>query len=80
MALKTRPIECIIKNGVQIDNAELPFDLLIFATGIHAQSFLSHIEMTGKSGQNICSDRRHDLRAYQGDGEGFAQLRDVVRA
>ncbi len=78
VALETRPIERITKHGVQIENAELPFDLLIFATGFHAQSFLSHIEILGKSRQKICSDRRHGLRAHQGvaveDLPNFAML------
>ena len=43
------------------------------------RAFLSQIEMSGKSGQNICSDRRCCLRAYQGVSvEKFAQFRDVV--
>ena len=65
VALETRPILSISKNGVQTENGELPFDLIILATGFHAQSFLSHIEITGKSGQKICSTGR-GLNAYQG--------------
>ena len=44
----------------------MPFDLLIFATGFRAQSFLSHIEMTGKNERHISSDWRHGLCAHQG--------------
>ena len=44
----------------------MPFDMLIFATGFYAQSFLWHIEMTGKNEVSISSDWRHGLRAYQG--------------
>ena len=36
VSLETRLIECITKNGVQVGNTEMPFDMLIFATGFRA--------------------------------------------
>ena len=65
VTLETRQIQRITEDGVKVENAEMAFDLLIFATGFYAQSFLSHIEMIGKS-RKVCSDRRHGFRAYKG--------------
>ena len=36
VSLETRLIECITKNGVQVGNTEMLFDMLIFATGFRA--------------------------------------------
>ncbi|KAK0506884.1 hypothetical protein JMJ35_010584 [Cladonia borealis] len=66
VSLETRPIECITKNGVQVGNTEMPFDMFIFTTGFRAQSFLCYIEMTGQNEINTSSDWRHGLRAHQG--------------
>ena len=77
MTLGTCPIQRLTEDGVKIENAEMPFDLLVFATEFYAQNFPSHTEMIGKS-RKICSDRRHGFRAYQGvaveDMPNFATL------
>ena len=61
--LETRPIECITRDGIRVEGTATPFDLLIFATGFKAQTFLNHIEITDESGRALCAD---GLRAYQG--------------
>lgn len=65
MTLETCPIQRLTEDSVKPENAEMPFDLVIFATGFYAQNFQSHIEMIGTS-RKICSDRRQGFRAYQG--------------
>lgn len=66
VALETGPIECITEKGVQLENAELPFDLIILATGFRAQDSLSGIELVDSDGEKLGSDTETGLHAYYG--------------
>ena len=67
MSLITEPIQEVTAGGVRTrDGVEHEFDVLVFATGFQASSFLHPIKIFGKGGAEL-----HDLwdgepRAYKG--------------
>lgn len=52
--LVTAPVERITPTGVAArDDTEHPADVIVYATGFHAQRMLAPMEITGRSGANV---------------------------
>jgi len=64
--LVTAPVERITPTGVVADGREYPADVIVYATGFHAQRMLAPMEITGRSGANV--------RDLWGDDEPRAYL------
>ena len=65
--LVTEPIAAITPRGVRCaDGAEYPVDVIVFATGFHANRFLWPMEIVGRDGVTLRERWGEEPRAYLG--------------
>lgn len=67
VSLLTDPIECINQRGVVTTSGdEHEFDVIVYATGFKASSFLFPMQFTGIGGKQLHSEWDDEPRAYKG--------------
>ncbi|KAI3004345.1 hypothetical protein CBS147345_7782 [Aspergillus niger] len=64
--LNTRPIQRITATGVQTDDDEQEYDLIVLATGFRASEFLHPIRVYGAGGRSLEDIWKDGPRAYYG--------------
>lgn len=75
VALQTEPVESFTPEGIRVAGQEIPFDVVVFATGFQTNPFLASIEVRGSGGQLLSEHWRDGAYAYLGIAtHGFPNL------